>query len=192
MADIGDYKQLAVEVREEYPRFSVKPRGKSWLAPLFWVLSKVTGTDYDGFHTTVFSTMYTGPRWDRMSSRERWKLLMHEKQHIRQFHCFPFGRWAWPVNHLLQAICYILILPAFLTFRAKFEREGYMATIRAEYELHGPFDHKKMESWARWLADTFGGSAYFWMWTRSRAYAWAMKSIQQVNEEGEERKKVSA
>jgi hypothetical protein len=192
MSDIGNYTQLEAEVRKEFPRFSQRPRDKSWLAPIFWLLSKVTGTDYDGFHTTVFSTMYTGPRWERMSSKQRWKLLMHEKEHIAQFHCFPLGRWAWPVNHLLMALCYILILPFFFTFRAKFERAGYMASIRAEYDLYGPFDSKKMEDWARWLAGTFGGSAYAWMWTRSRAYAWAMKSMQQVNEEGEEKERVTA
>lgn len=186
------YEQLCEQTKKEYPRFNVRPRDSSWLKPIFWVLQKITGQSYETFTTTVFSTMYVGPAWEKNSSDQKWKTLSHEKVHIGQFHEFPLGRWAWPVNHLLMALCYLLVLPFFFTMRSKFEREGYMASIRAEYELHGPFSSKKMERWARWLAGTFGGSAYFWMWTRSRAYAWAMKSMQQVNEEGEERKKASA
>lgn len=175
------YDELARRVKERYPRFNQRPRDESWLKPLFWLLSKITGTDYSTFHTTVLSTMYTGPRWEKMGDNARYRLLRHEMKHIRQSHEFPLGRWAWPVNHVLHGICYILFLPILLTFRAKFEREGYTQTLLAEFELNGPFSDKEMELRARWLAKTFGTGVYFWMWTGSKAYAWAMDTMQKIN-----------
>jgi len=175
------YQLLTDKVKREFPRFGVKKRDSSWLAPIFFVLKKITGQSYETFTTTVFSTMYVGPSWDKKSPDEKYKTLRHEKKHIRQFHCFPFGRWAWPLNHLIMAIFYLLILPVRWTFRAKFEREGYTQSMLVHYELNGPFSESEMEGWARWLADTFGGSAYAWMWSKQKAYAWAMKTMKAIN-----------
>jgi len=175
------YDELARRVKERYPRFNQRPRDKSWLRPLFWLLGKITRTDYSTFHTTVWSTMFTGPRWDKMGDNARYRLLRHELKHIRQAHEFPLGRWAWPVNHILQGICYILIFPFFLTFRAKLEREGYTQSLLAEFELSGPFNSSDMENRARWMSTTFGGSAYAWMWTKKKAYAWAMDTMRKIN-----------
>jgi hypothetical protein len=181
MANIDRYQILANRTRKEFPRFNTKKRDSSWLKPIFWVLKKITRQDYKTFTTTVFSTMYVGPAWDDKSQDEKYKTLRHEKKHIRQFHCFPLGRWAWPVNHLLMAMCYLLFLPFILTMRAKFEREGYTESLLVHFELNGPFSDREMEGWARWLADTFGGSAYAWMWRRKKAYAWAMKTMHAIN-----------
>jgi hypothetical protein len=151
------------------------------LRPIFWLLAKVTGTDYSTFHTTIFSTMYTGPRWEKMSDTQRYRLLRHEKKHIEQAHCFPLGRRLWPVNHLLWAFCYLLVLPFFLTFRAKFEREGYTQSLLVDFEENGLISERDMEENARWKAKTFGGSAYAWMWRGSAAYAWAMDTQRKIN-----------
>lgn len=175
------YQILAERTKSQYPRFNKRPRDESWLKPIFWLLAKVTGTDYSSFHTTIFSTMYTGPRWENMSDFQRYRLLRHEKKHIRQAHCFPLGRKLWPVNHLLWAICYLLLLPFFLTFRSKFEREGYTQSLLVDFEENGPLSDKEMEGNARWLAKTFGGSAYAWMWTGNKAYAWAMETQRKIN-----------
>lgn len=181
MANIDRYQILANRTRKEFPRFNTKKRDSSWLRPIFWVLKKITRQDYKTFTTTIFSTMYVGPSWEEKSQDEKYKTLRHEKKHIRQFHCFPLGRWAWPINHLLMALCYLLFLPVILTMRAKFEREGYTQSLLVHYELNGPFSDREMEGWARWLADTFGGSAYMWMWSRKKAYAWAMETMRAIN-----------
>lgn len=175
------YQELHARVKSQYPRFSVTPRDSSWLMPIFWVLKKVTRQDYKTFTTTVFSTMYVGPSWEKKSSDEKYKTLRHELIHIRQFHEFPLPRWLWPVNHLLMALCYLLVLPVVLTMRAKFEREGYTQSMLVHYEFEGPFSDREMESWARWLAGTFGGSAYMWMWRKKKAYAWAMATMRKIN-----------
>jgi hypothetical protein len=181
MAEIDRYQILAGKTRKEYPRFNVKKRDSSWLRFPFWVLKKITRNDYRTFTTTIFSTMYVGETWERKTQNEKYKTLRHEKKHIRQFHCFPFGRWAWPINHLIMALLYLLVLPIILTFRAKFEREGYTQSMLVHYELEGPFSDEDMESWARWIANTFGTGTYFWMWRKKAAYAWAMQTMRAIN-----------
>lgn len=175
------YRTFAHKVRSDYPRFNVKQRDKSWLRPIFWLLREITKQDYRSFTTTIFSTMYVGPDWEKKSDVAQYKTLRHEAVHIKQFHCFPLGRRAWPINHALMAICYLLILPVFWTMRAKFEREGYIQTMLVEYELHGPFSESKMEEWGRWMAGTFGGGAYAWMWTGNKGYEWAMDTMRKIN-----------
>ncbi len=181
MADIDRYQILASRTKAEFPRFHVKLRKKSWLHPLFWVLSKVLRMDYSTFTTTIFSGMYTRDSWESRPSELKYRTLRHEKTHIKQFHCWPLGRWAWPLNHLIMGFCYIFIFPFFLTFRAKFEREGYTQSMLVKFELYGPFSAREMESEARWLAKTFGTSTYGWMWTKKKAYAWAMDTMRKIN-----------
>lgn len=178
---IDRYEILSRQVKQRYPRFTVKERNGTWLGRLFRVLAKVTRQDYDSFTTTIFSTMYVGADWRSDSSDEKYSTLRHEMQHIDQFHRFPLGRWAWPVNHALMALCYLLVLPVLWTLRAKFEREGYAQTLLVQYELYGEFSEGRMEDNARWMAETFGGSAYFFMWRRKAAYAWAMETQRRIN-----------
>ena len=181
MSEENIYTNLVEEVRAEFPRFSEKERDKSWLMPIFWVLSKITRQNYDTFTTTVFSTMYVGPSWKKKSPKQKYKTLRHERVHIDQFHNFPMPRWLWPINHLLMAFCYLLVLPVFLTMRARFERAGYTQSMLAEFELYGPFSDSKMEDWGRWMAETFGGGAYLYMGNGSKAYAWAMDTMRKIN-----------
>ena len=177
---IDRYAILCEITKKEYPRFKVMERDKSWLRPVFWVLGKITRRDYSTFTTTVGSTMYVGPTFSKKSQNSKYKTLRHEKRHIKQVHCFPFGRWAWPVNHLIHALLYMLVLPIILTFRAKFEREGYIETLLVEYELRGEINPARMEYNAHWLAKTFGGSTYFFMWRKKAAYRWAIKTQQRI------------
>lgn len=178
---IDRYEILSRQVKTQFPRFRVKERDKAWLGLVFRVLSRLIGCDYSLFTTTIFSTMYVGSDWAAGSSDDKYARLRHELVHIDQFHRFPLGRWAWPINHVLMALCYLLLLPVLWTFRARFEREGYTQTLLVEYELHGPISQERMEDNAQWLAQTFGGSAYFFMWRRSAAYAWAMETQRKIN-----------
>jgi hypothetical protein len=181
MPSIDRFVILSQKTKDEFPRFSVKSRDKSWLAPIFWLLQKVTRQDYSSFTTTIFSTMYVGSDWGSSSTSSKYKTLRHEKKHIEQFHRWPLGRWAWPVNHVLMSLAYLLVLPVIWTLRARFEREGYTQTLLVEYELNGPFTDARMEENARWLANTFGGSAYLFMWRKKAAYSWAMETQRGIN-----------
>lgn len=181
MAVIDRYQILHGKTRREFPRFNVKLRKESWLHPIFWVLGSLLRKDFSTFTTTIFSTMYAADDWYTRSSDRRYQTMRHELIHVRQFHKFPLGRWAWPLNHLLMGLCYLFVLPVLLTMRAKFEREGYTQTMLVEHELHGTFSEEKMHDWARWMADTFGGPTYAWMWTKKKGYEWAMDTMRKIN-----------
>ena len=178
---LNRYELLADKVRRDFPRFTVKKRDESWLRWIFWVLQHLTGQNYDSFTTTIFSTMYVGATWDRKPNDARYELLRHEKVHIEQFHNFPLGRKLWPVNHVLMSLCYLFVLPVFWTFRAKFERAGYTQSLLVQFELGGELTQKHMEHNAAWIAETFGGPAYFFMWRKKAAYAWAMETQRKIN-----------
>ena len=181
MPQIDRFAVLSNQVKGRFPRFSVTERDKSWLRRIFWLLKKVTRQDYSSFTTTIFSTMYVGSDWGSSSSASKYKTLRHEMKHIDQFHRWPLGRWAWPVNHVLMGLAYLLILPIIWTLRAKFEREGYTQSLLVEFELNGAFSDRRMEENARWMADTFGGSAYLFMWRKKAAYAWAMETQRKIS-----------
>lgn len=178
---VDRFAVLSQKVRAEYPRFNVKERDKSWLRVIFWVLQKITRESYSSFATTIFSTLYVGPGWFADSNDGHYKLLRHEMVHIRQFHCFPLGRWAWPLNHIITAFCYLFILPVLWTFRAKFEREGYVQTMLVDYELRGQIPDHEMKLNAAWFSEIFGGSSYFYMWRRKAAFNWAMETQRKIN-----------
>jgi len=179
---IDKYQVLADNVKREFPRFRVTPRNKSWLRPVFALLGFITRRNYSRFITTIGSTMYVSENWDTLPSTFRYRTLRHELQHIRQFNCWPLGRALWPVNYLLTALAYLLVLPVFWTMRAHFERQGYTQTLLVDYELRGHITDRRMERNARWLAGIFGSSTYFFMWRKKAAYRWAMKTQRAINE----------
>jgi hypothetical protein len=181
MMSINRFELLRRQTAAEFPRFNIRQRRKSWLRPIFWMLEKVTGRVYSSFTTTIGSTMYVGDNWDQKSTNSKYSTLRHEKKHIEQLHRWPLGRWAWPVNHVLFSICYLLVLPVLWTFRARFEREAYTETLLVQYELSGRISDERMEENAAWLAKIFGGSAYLFMWRRRRAYEWAMETQRKIN-----------
>lgn len=177
------FDALAIQTKKTFPRFRIVERDRSWLRPIFWCLEKITRRSYAGFTTTVFSTMYVGSTWQRKTEVAKYRTLRHEKIHIHQFYEWPFGRRFWLVNHLLTALCYLFVLPVFWTLRSKFEREGYTQTLLVEYELEGKFDDDRLEENAQWLAKTFGTSTYLWMWSRGKAYSWALDTQYKIMRE---------
>lgn len=174
------FAALLTRVKVEFPRFSVKERDKSWLRWIFWPLQKVLRQDFSEFTTTIGSTMYVGPNWAGKSPTAKYMTLRHEIIHTRQFHRWPLGPSLWVLNHVLMAFCYLFVLPLLWSFRAKFEREGYAQTLLVEHELYGGFSEARMEQNATWIAATFGGSAYFFMWRKKAAHAWAIETQRKI------------
>lgn len=177
------YQTLLARIQKEFPRFCVKVRSKTWLHFIFRFLSFVGRRDLSGFTTTIGSTMYVSDDWEKRSPDDRYSTLRHELVHVRQFYQWPLGRWIWPLNHFLMGLCYLLVLPVFLTMRAKFERAGYTQTMLVQRELQNtPLSDEQMESNARWMVATFTGSGgYFWMWTKRATYNWAMETQRLIN-----------
>lgn len=179
---MSKYTDLLKEATITHKSFRVVERRGTWLGAIFWVLEKLTRTSRSTFHTTIGSTMYVGDNWLQKSDEERYRTLRHELVHVRQFHDWPLGPTFWVLNHIIFSLCYLLLLPARWTFRARFEREAYEETLLAEAEARGGvIPEERMEYNARWLAETFGGPMYFWMWNRKAAYAWAMRTQRAIS-----------
>lgn len=178
---MNKYHTLFARYRALYPRLNVVKKDESRLMQtIFWPLKKLTGNNYNNYTTTIGSTIYVPPDFGAWPDDERYILLRHEAQHVKQFHRWPFGIWAWPLNHLLMGLAYLFLLPVFLTMRAYFERAGYTQTILATYECYGIGDSQAQEAYAEWIADVFSGSSYLWMWRRGPAKKWALKTIKNV------------
>lgn len=175
------YEELLKRAKEEYPRFNIRPRRTSWLQWIFTPLSWITRQDYSGFSTTIGSTLYAADGWDRRLDDNKYKTLRHELVHVDQYHRFPFGPKLWVLNHIIFAFCYLFVLPVRWTMRAKFEREGYFQTLLVEWELGGEIPPLRTLENARWIAQTFGGSAYAFMGGRQAAYDWAIQVQRRIN-----------
>lgn len=165
------YKALLAEVEAEIGSVSViKHEDSKLIGTIHSVLKFLTRKEsFSGFTTTILKTMYVPNNWDEWRDEDRYKLLRHERVHLRQFRNWPFkflGKpGLWYINAKLFSICYLLIAPAFFTMRAKFEKAGYRETIKASIEL-GRVDvtsstHRKY--WIAKMENTFSTGMYFWM-----------------------------
>lgn len=185
MADINRYQVLLENFKKEYPRFKVKDRNGTWVQGVLSILGVFTRQKYAGFTTTIGTTMYVDRSWTNRRSDSKYQTLRHEIQHVRQFHRWPMPfldhAVIWRINALIMGLCYLFVLPAIWTLRAKFEREGYTQTLLVEKEIKGSISEDRMEANARRLAKTFGGSAYFFMWRKKAAYEWAMETQRKIN-----------
>jgi len=112
---------------------------------LHWLLRIVTlgrvKSDYSGFATTVCRTIYMPDDFPWWSDYQRYSRLRHELVHLRQFRTWPMPflgcRGLWLINAAIMGLCYLLVLPVLLTFRAKFEKEGYRESILVRWECGG-------------------------------------------------------
>lgn len=169
---IDRFEVLSQLTKREFPRFSIRDRSSTWLR-LFMGNSTAT---------TIGSTVYTDPSiWADLTSDQRYKVLRHEKVHIRQFNRWPFGRWAWPLNHVLVALCYLFVLPMVWTLRARFEREAYVQSLMVDFELDGRISDARMEENAEWLATILSDDTFVYAWRKKAAYAWAMETQRKIN-----------
>ena len=165
------YEALLAEVEAEVGPVSViKHEDSKFLSAIHSVLKFFTRKEsYGDFTTTILRTMYVPNDWDEWTDEDKYKLLRHERMHLRQYRSWPFKFLAkprlWYINAAIFAFCYLLVAPAFFTMRAKFEKEGYRETIKSGIEL-GRVDvtssiHRNY--WIDRMESTFSTGVYFWM-----------------------------
>lgn len=178
---MGYYEAMLRRIRTEFPKFKVVNRDDTWLRHPFRLLRKVTKSDYFNFVTTIGQTVYVGPGWKDRPDISKYKVLRHELVHLRQFRVFPFGAsWRY-LNLTLFAFFYLFVLPAFWTYRARFEREAYAQTLLVQYELEGAISDRDMGENTKRMVRIFTGPAYFWMARKKATYTWAMELQRKIN-----------
>lgn len=173
------YQILLERTKNEFPRFNVRSRAW-WLRAVFCFL-KIFGSGGDGYVTTIFSTMYVPDDFGSWNNDKKYRLLRHEKIHVKQFYEFPFGPRFWRLNHLIVAFLYILVLPVFWTFRAKFEREGYTQSMLVWFEDYGPMDERMWKGQVNMMLVQFSTGAYCWMWRARPTRKWTNKTLEKIH-----------
>lgn len=147
---------LAREIAERYPRFRLIRRERSPLMRVLYVLALMPLYNR-GFlremATTIGYRVYMpGPLLaDPVAGTA---VLRHERVHLEQFRRHPV--W-FPVS-------YLLVAPALVTMRARWELEAYVETMRVELERTGSVSDGTLE----WIAGQFTGPAYLFMDVRRR------------------------
>jgi hypothetical protein len=155
------YQQLLDEIRKEFPRFRIVKKTESPLQRAIHgalvVLTLGAQRSYlSSYQTTIGCTVYVTAGWDERPAAERYATMRHERMHLRQFRRFTL---------VGMALLYLLVpLPLGLAwFRARFEKEGYEESIRADAEVHGR-GHVEEPRYRDRIIEQFTSGAYGWMW----------------------------
>jgi hypothetical protein len=167
-ARLDRYQRLLDEIRAEFPRFALVRKDESPLSRAIHVALAVLTLGgmrryLTGYQTTIGWTVYVTPDWERRTADERWVIMRHEREHLRQFRRY---------TRLGMSVLYLLVpLPMGLAyFRARFEQAAYRETLRATAELHGAAGLRDPALRASVIRQ-FTGPSYGWMWPFPRAVA---------------------
>jgi hypothetical protein len=169
---------LLGELRAEFPAFRIIDKRQSPLSTCIdWGLRVVTlGAQrhfLTRYHTVIGDTLYVCPAWHDMSDIARTVLLRHERVHLRQRRRYGFLPFA-----LLYLIPFLPLGLAY--FRARFEWEAYIETLRATAELRGP-SALTDPGLRRELVRRFVGPDYGWMWPFPRVIErWFEQAVSEI------------
>ncbi|HSN98423.1 MAG TPA: hypothetical protein VLS89_08995 [Candidatus Nanopelagicales bacterium] len=106
--------------------------------------------------TTLGRTIYVPDDFDEWPPTRAWQILRHELVHVAQFE-----RYGWALMIVLYGV---LPLPVGLAwFRARFEWEAYVETLRAVAESEG-MEAARSPALEEEIVRRFTGPDYAWMW----------------------------
>lgn len=140
-----------------------------------------------GYYTTIGPIIGTPTTWEERSYENRYSVLRHEREHLRQYKRAGFGN-LW-LGFFLVGFLYVFIpFPIGIAwFRAHFEKEAYRESMRAEVALYGSVAARArlMSSRRRdHRVKTFTGPDYLYMWPFPKAIRkWYDKTVDEVIEE---------
>lgn len=158
--------RLLEEIQREFPGFRLirkdTSRSQRLIHHALVIVTCGQMRDYlGGYHTTLGQRVYVTPEWERLGAERRYRVLRHERVHMRQF-----ARYGW----VGMAVLYLLLpLPLGVAyFRARFEKEAYAETLRAIAETEG-VDAIRAPRVRDGILGQFTGPAYGWMWPFRRS-----------------------
>lgn len=169
------YDILKSEIEAEFPDFEIRRKADFALMKAINIFLVIVSFGQarefmTKFSTTLGNKIYVNDSWEGMSADSRMILLRHERVHMRQ--AKKYGR-------IIFSFLYLFVFfPIGLSyFRAKFEKEAYEESIRAEVELRG-INRVLTPEYQNWLAGQFFGPGYLYSWPfRNHIYRWIRKSI---------------
>lgn len=152
---------LLVEIRTEFPGFSIREKAQSPLCRILDVFLRGLTLNLQSrflteYHTLLGKRLYVAPTWHHMDDDQRTILLRHERVHLQQRRRLGFFGFA--------GVYLFIFLPMGLAWgRARLEWEAYRETLRATAEIHGP-DALLNPRLRAWVVKRFVGPDYGWMW----------------------------
>ena len=154
---------LIIQMSADFKGFKIELKSTSILMKsINFILRMLTFGKFQTFMTnyvtTIGHTVFVPDTWDRIGPASKYIILMHEKVHMEQSR--RYGK-------LLYSILYLFVyLPCGLAyFRTKFEKEAYIATIKAAAEMYGK-SYVKTAVFRDKIVGYFTGPDYFYMWVR--------------------------
>jgi hypothetical protein len=134
------YERLLAQAQKEFG-LVIEEKADHW----YWrvlgaLLTLVTFGKVDfmnSFFTTIGNKIGTTPSWDRLYDGEKYEILLHELEHVKQYKAAGFGN-VW-FGFVVASIGYLFLpFPIGLAWcRASMEMAGYTQTIRALIQLYG-------------------------------------------------------
>lgn len=145
--------ELAARIRDQFPRLRLVAKERSLLMRAVARLMPWNRAFLSAYTMTIGYRVFM-PAAVRRDPREGVAILRHERVHLEQFRRHPV--W-FPVS-------YLLVLPAGITMRARWELEAYVETMRAELDETGTIADASLDRMAR----QFTGPDYLFMDVRKR------------------------
>jgi hypothetical protein len=144
-------RELAEKLGDEFPRFRLVAKEESGFMRRLYRLGLMRFWNrrfLDVYTTTIGYTVYM-PASVRRDPVGGVRVLRHERIHILQFQRHPI--W-FPLS-------YLLVLPLGITWRARWEMEAYVESMRVEMEETGAIADHTLD----FIQERFTGPDYLFM-----------------------------
>lgn len=190
----GRLDALCKELKEEFPKLRMQEKRRHWrwrfLNVLLLIITFGGNRGFiEKFTTTIRRTIaWSDGKWkliiDRPDGWEDrvWSTLMHEREHLRQFKRYG--------TIIMSALYILAYLPMGLAwFRAKFEKAGYLQTLRCWYVLdlawaRGEKTNSDGQTAKEWWIKQFTGPNYAWAWPfKGQVAAWYDQELSMLEAE---------
>jgi hypothetical protein len=169
MKNAGElYEELLLSAGNEFG-LVIEPKTSKW----YWrvagyVLTVLTFGNLDfanRFFTTFGNRIGVTPSWDSMAVEERYIMLLHEVEHMKQYKKAGFGN-VW-LGFVIAGIGYLLLpLPIGLAWiRTRMEMAAYTQTVRAIIRVYGVNTARNEKTR---VVSYFTSWSYLFMWPFKR------------------------
>jgi hypothetical protein len=172
---------LLHDIKVEFPGFRLMPKSDSTFMSVLHVLLTIITLGgarksfMEDYVTTIGNTIYIPNGWGLISAEEKVVLLRHERVHLRQAR--KYGAFLFAFLYL----CFPLPL-VFAYYRAKFEKEAYEESMRADAEQYGLTVLN--DSYKAFILRQFTGPMYGWMWPfKAGIETWYNDTVKRVSKE---------
>jgi hypothetical protein len=138
------------ELLKKFPDYKLVPKGNSKLMKFMYygfLMMLWNPTFMNRFTTVLGYTVYMPS--ELIGTNQGYQILRHEAVHMERYSWM--GLWYY--------FLYLFVLPAVWTYRAEFEFEAYVESLRVEYEMTGNISNYTID----WMVGMFASPNYLWM-----------------------------